>query len=69
MGNTGGQIGAAISAAAAGGLEVSVNDSGANIGAGLNIPFGDALLGNVQAKYQTPGDSQIVLNFGLAYGF
>lgn len=51
------------------GITGSSSESGLNIGAGANLPIGDSLLGNIQAKYQTPGDGQLVVNVGVAYSF
>jgi hypothetical protein len=55
--------------AEAGGFSASSTESGLNIGAGYMIELGDALMGNLQAKYQTPGDGQLVINAGVAFSF
>ena len=50
------------------GGEFSDSETGINIGGGVNLPFGDNLLGNAQAKYNTPLE-QLVLQFGVSYIF
>lgn len=59
------------SKAKGGGLSITNTDSGLNLGVGANLPFGDSLLGNLQAKFQTAADDndgQIVLNAGVVFG-
>lgn len=50
-----------------GGISTSSSEGGLNIGGGVNIPFNDSLLGNLQVKYQSPFEGQLVVNFGVAY--
>lgn len=51
-----------------GGITVTDTESGLNIGAGIMLPLSDNLFFNGQAKYQTPGDGQLVFNLGVAIG-
>ena len=44
-------------------------ESGLNIGAGIMYPLSDNFFLNGQAKYQTPGEGQLVFNAGVAIGF
>ncbi len=49
--------------------EVSDSETGLNIGAGAIFPFSDLLGGVVQAKYNTAGDGQLVIQGGVTFDF
>ncbi len=48
--------------------EVSANDTGLNIGAGVNFPMSDNVFLNGQVKYNTPIET-IAIGVGLAFQF
>ncbi len=48
-------------------LSLKASETGLNIGAGAIFPLSDNLGINLQAKYQTPGNGQIVINGGIVF--
>ena len=47
---------------------LSANETGLNIGAGYNLAMGDAMILNLQGKYNTPLE-QVVAQVGVAFSF